>query len=123
MNATKTYRNGLGDGDFLEVEEGVITISDEVGHMHVSTKITDILLGNPAGKTIKFPDFTLDCNCGEKDCHTYLNVYDDGSLSVYREDGACYNTKIDTRYTSRIYDYWHKKQVKKAKRKAKKVAL
>jgi hypothetical protein len=122
MNATKTYHNGLGDDDYLEVEDGAITISDEIGHMLVSTKITDILLGNPTGKSLKFLDFTIDCTCGESDCETYLNVYDDGGLSVYREDGACYNTKVDPRHTARIYEYWYKKQVDKAKRKAKKAA-
>lgn len=119
----KQYHNGLGDDDYLEVEDGAITISDEIGHMHVSTKVTDILLGNPTGKPLQFPDFTMNCKCGERDCETYLNVYDDGSLSVYREDGCSYNTKIDPRYTTRIYKYWLALQKAKAKQKAKKVAL
>lgn len=118
----KRYENGLGDGDYLQVEDGAIEVSSESGYMLVSEKITNILMGNPVGKPLKFDPVLIDCTCGERDCNSYAVMYDDGSMTVRREDYERYNTKIDPRYTAKIYKYWLGKQKKNAQAKARRLA-
>lgn len=110
--------------DYFIVTDGCIEIMGEYpdsGMFYANREITEILQNEPTGEAMKFDRLAIHCDCGK--CTNVLLVYDDGGIAVESVvKGRVYSAQIDPRYNARIFEYWRKKEVAKAKREAKKLA-